>query len=446
MSAEEDMVNAIAEDEENAEEAGFSSVNSPFIRRHEMLQRNNRTTIDDFLGSGQRANAVTIVPRYYGQLLAWALQRYLENDGWKSLKTLRYRGPEPGYVNVSTDCNKSENLLNDGQLLIKKGKLRCVVTLDINFQWGNSMLVEGLASNKSEWDKFILGVRAIAKNNNIYRGKKLEFNGQLRFLNLRGRSWNTVILEEDIKDEIKANTVEFLRQKQLWEQYGIPPKRGILLVGEPGTGKTIICKTLIAEAEGITCITTDAYSLGATEYITELYELAQDLSPCLVFIEDIDLIGQKREEFGYQTGEALISLLAVLDGIEEKTEIVTVATTNSLETLDKALSERPSRFDRIIKLSRPMFDHRKELIHRLCQKIPLSEPIQTHIAYKTDGCTPAQIQEILYSVVIEHSREINDLSGANLNNDDIDKIISKISLKNKRRVGFCKESSYNKAG
>ena len=65
-----------------------------------------------------------------------------------------------------------------------------------------------------------------------------------------------------------------------------------------GTGKTVVCKALMAEAEEITCITTNAYSLDADKYVTELYELAQDLSPCIVFIEDIDLIGRNREEFG----------------------------------------------------------------------------------------------------------------------------------------------------
>ena len=64
------------------------------------------------------------------------------------------------------------------------------------------------------------------------------------------------------------------------------------------TGKTVVCETLMAEAEEITCITTNTYSLDADKYVTELYELAQDLSPCIVFIEDIDLIRRNREEFG----------------------------------------------------------------------------------------------------------------------------------------------------
>ena len=112
-----------------------------------------------------------------------------------------------------------------------------------------------------------------------------------------------------------------------------------MLAGEPGTGKTIICRALMAEADGITCITTNGYALDDDDYVTTLYELAQDLSPCIVFIEDIDLIGQNRKEFGYMRGPALLSLLSEMDGVEEQQEIVTVATTNCPETLDKALSQ-----------------------------------------------------------------------------------------------------------
>ncbi len=91
-------------------------------------------------------------------------------------------------------------------------------------------------------------------------------------------------------------------------------------------------------------------------YIPQLYELAQDISPCIVFIEDIDLISQNRMGWGYTKGTAILSLLSVLDGVEECYEIVTVATTNHLETLDKAIDRRPLRFDRIIEIPYPSLE------------------------------------------------------------------------------------------
>ncbi len=80
-----------------------------------------------------------------------------------------------------------------------------------------------------------------------------------------------------------------------------------------------------------------------------MFSIAQDLSPSIVFIEDLDFIGQERRD-SYRGTPTLIALLSEMDGIEEKKAIVTIATTNCVEALDKALSERPSRFDRVFKL------------------------------------------------------------------------------------------------
>lgn len=440
---EERLLNALAVEEAEGEVPIV--VGEPLTRRHERLQHRNRATIDNFLGKGNRANAIAILPRYYGELLTWALQRYIEKKQWIVVRTLNYQAPEPVYIDVSTDYDKRENLLINGQLLIEKDNQHLIVTVDINLKWRNSVRVEGHARMKEEIEKFVSEVKSIADEQNIYRNKRIEFGERIRFLNLHPRSWDSIIVNPGIKREIRNNTVCFLYKKALWSKHKIPVKRGILLAGEPGTGKTVACKALMAEAEGITCITTSAYGLSADEYITELYEMAQDLSPCIVFIEDIDLIGQNREEYSYQSGPALLALLAVLDGVEEKQEIVTVATTNNLETLDKAIKHRPSRFDRVIKLSPPSLEERRKLISLLCQEIPVDESIQDYIARKSEHCTPAQLQEIIYSLAIEHSDELLEPQSTRMevSKDDIDTIVSKINGSNKHQIGFIIQDNHN---
>jgi len=429
MSAEEQLLEAIEEDEEDSEIVGSPAWREKQRRR---LGQKNRAAINRFLGKVKRTNHVAILPRYYGGLLTWALHHYLEREGWKISATLGYRGPEPVYVDVDTG-GETENLIMDGQILIEKGDIRYIVTVDVNPRWRGSIQLEGRAKKKKEMADFIIGVLAIAEKENFYQGKEIEFSGRIRFLDVKDRSWGSIVLDAETKKEIKANTVDFLRRSDEWSKYGIPLRRGILLAGEPGTGKTIICRALMAVAEGITCITTSSYTLDDDDYITELYELAEDLSPCIVFIEDIDLIGQNRMEFGYQRGPALLSLLSVMDGVEEQREVVTIATTNCLDTLDKALSERPSRFDRVIKLSRPSIEQRIELVRRLCEKIPLDDETQEYIAGKTENCTPAQLQEIIYSLVIQYSAEHSELL---VNKADIDRAISRINDKNRSRLGF----------
>ena len=435
---------AVTEEEDN-EELEVTAPYERFARRHESLQQKNRGAIENFLGKGSRANAVVILPRYYGELLAWALQRHIEKEGWKVIRTLGYHGREPIYIDVSTDCDKCENLLKDGQLLLEKDDSHFIVTVDINLQWRNSVQVEGSAKRRKKIEGFIYEVNSIAREQNFYRGKKIEFGGRIQFLSVKNKQWDSIILDPAIKREVRANTVNFLSKRKRWAEYGIPQKRGVLLAGEPGTGKTVICKALMAEADGVTCITTNAYGLSADEYITELYEMAQDLSPCIVFIEDIDLIGLNREEYHYQSGPALLSLLNVLDGVEEKHEIITVATTNNLETLDRAISQRPSRFDRVVKLPLPSLKERKELIGLLCQKIPVDETTQDYIARKSEHCTPAQLQEVIYSLAIEYPDESFGAQSPylELSKDDIDRAISMVNGRNKRHLGFGIDDNHN---
>jgi cell division protease FtsH len=432
----EDTVTEVDDEGEEQEEvtAGFISRLSD---RHQRLGEKNKAVSDAFLGVGERAHDTGIVPKYYGELLTWALKRYMERENWQVVQTLGYRGTEPVYLDVSTGCNQRENLLMNGQLLLKNDVTCLIVTVDINLRWRNSILVEGPADRKQQIREFVVGVMETAHTNNFYRGRQIQYAGRIRFLDVKARSWDSIILDDDAKAEIQANTIGFLRRAHLWEKYGIPSKRGVLLAGDPGTGKTIICKALMAEAEGITCITTNGYSLDEDDYLTDLYELAGDLSPCIVFIEDIDLIGQNRHEFGYQRGNALLSLLAVLDGIEEKKEIVTVATTNCLDMLDKALSQRPSRFDRVIKLSRPTAPQRHELVSRLCRKIPFDEETQTYIAAHSEGCTPAQLQEIVNSLVIERvAASGKDLPEMTFSKGDLKQLIARINSGRQSRVGF----------
>ncbi len=393
---EEEEIEVIAPDIEEAE----PEEDCYLARRHEKLTRKNRGVLDAFLGEGKLVSQVGLMPRYYGELLTWALDRYLKENGWEVTQALGYHGREPVYIDVMTDVDKQENLIRDGQILAVKDGCRLVITVDINLQWRNSVLVEGPAEKKEIIDGFVEGVLGIAFERNFYRGKKMAFSGRISLLDIKERSWDSVVVDEEIKTEIRANSVGFLSRRERWEKYDIPLKRGILLAGEPGTGKTALCKMVASQAKGITCIVTGAYGLECDGYLDELYELARDLSPAIVFIEDIDLIGQSRSEFGYRNGAALISLLAAMDGIEDQKGIVTIATTNSLETLDKALSERPSRFDRVIRINKPSLAQRGEIIRRIGDKIPLNETTQENIVRKTDGLTPAQIQEVVYSLVI----------------------------------------------
>lgn len=402
-----------------------------FETSRQSLQQKNNDKIDGFLGSERREVRAMTMPYYYIPVLAWAFQKYVERNKWDVETVMGSRLLEPMIMEIDTGIDQSEKVAIDAQLMMKHGKTRIIATMDLGPRGCCSITLEGLSAQKNELDHFAEGVMAVAEKENFYRGKRLEFNGRLEFLKVDEKQWSDVILGQSIKEEIRANTIEFLKRGDEWERFGIPAKRGVLLSGEPGTGKTIICRALMTEAEGVTCILANAYRIDENEYISTLYEIAQDLAPCLVFIEDIDLFAQERNEFGYTRGPVLISLLAEMDGVEEKKQIVTVATTNNLEMLDKAIKNRPSRFDRVVHIERLQFEERLHQVHRLCKKIPLSLENQMHVARCADGCTPAQVQEAVFGLVVEHHGELSTVTHA-----DIEHILSRLDGRHGQRLGF----------
>ena len=394
-------------------------------------RKKNVDTVRTFLGKGKQTQIPVVLPRYYTGLLAWALQRHIKTDGWKVVKALGKYVLTPSYANVNTDYDKCENILCRGCLLLIKKDSRVVATIDAEDPSSPASLVV-VSCRKKDARNFAEGIESTAQAANLYGGKKLEFGGHIRFLSLTPKTWEDLILHPALKDEIEANTVGFLNRKEELAKYGIPPRRGVILVGEPGTGKTLISKILMNRSPGITCIMANQSGLAHSRYICELYQLAEDLKPSIIFIEDIDLVGEKR-------GEGLFSLLSALDGVEECKEIVTVATTNYIEIIDKALTERPSRFDRVIQLPPPSLEQRRELIHSLAQKIPMDENIQDYLARRTEHYTPAQVQEAAYSLVIEHGHgpDCDKPGSYEFSMTDVDTVLAKINRKN-RELGFKK--------
>ena len=400
--------------------------------KHSKSGVKNQEVIAKYLGKGPRSVEVYETKWYYWKLLAWTVKCIFASAGWKTISVYGYSSEQPIYRNIQIDYTKFESCLIDGQMLVEKDGVRFVITVTsgsgLNYTTINASL-----EHQEQVKQIAQEIADFQKKNNFYRGKRICLSDDISFLNGVQKEWNFVILDPKLKKELRLNTVDFLKCCDKWEKYGIPLRRGIILAGEPGTGKTVICKALMSEADNITCISTDAYWTMRTGYISDLFSLAQDLSPTMVFIEDIDFIGQERQG-SYRGTPILISLLAEMDGIEEKKAIVVVATSNCVETLDKALSERPSRFDRIFKIGMPTLQQRTELLEHLSRKNLLSAEIIEYIVKKTDGFTPAQLQEVVHGMVI--SRVGGGEETMEFTRSDVDSIISLINYRRTGKIGF----------
>jgi cell division protease FtsH len=402
------------------------------LDRKKRIQK-NRGIIDEFLGTGPHAVEAYEPVWYYWGLSAWATKCVLESSGWKIVSVLGYYFRQPFYRDVQIDYTKFETCLVNGQMLMEKDGVRLVITVS---NWPgdiNVIQIESAMEHKEQIKQLIQDITDFQKKNNFYRVKRISLDKGIFFVTAGPKDWASVILDPDMKKEIRLNTIDFLKIREKLEKRGVPLKRGIILSGPPGTGKTAVCKALMWEGEGITRIVTSAYAMVREEYISDLFAIAQELSPAIIFIEDLDFVAGERSEL-YRGRPALIALLAEMDGIEEKKAIVTVATTNGLETLDKALSERPSRFDRVFKLGLPKYQQRTELLRRLAVNNPLSPEIIEYIAKSTEGFTPAQLQEVLYGMVISHAA--SEEENTEFTRGDVDAVIALITYRKTGKIGF----------
>ncbi|MBM3149913.1 MAG: ATP-binding protein, partial [Chloroflexi bacterium] len=412
------------EDLEECEDAEDTDWTTEVVEGRKNYIRNvNQRAVKTFLSRGRQHQVSLVLPPMYGEMLALALQRHIKGAGWQVTKAIGHSSHAPCYTTVSADYDKHEDVACKGYLMLTRDKERVVASIDVIRidTFPANLVITG--NRKKTVEEFAKGVNDLADSRKMYQGKKIELKGGISFVSPTGKSWDDLALSPELKEQIRTNTVDFLARREELAKYSILPRRGVMLAGEPGTGKTLVLKIIMSQSPGVTCILASAARLVSSQYIYDLYFVARDLRPSIVFLEDIDLIGEDRRKY---KGQALPTLLAQLDGLAEVcTEVVTVATTNFIEDIDDALKKRPSRFDRIIELSLPDLEQRRRYVELLSRRIPMDEDVRECLARKAEGMTPAQIQEAAQSLVIEHKH--SPLCAAQgccaFGRDDVDRVV-----------------------
>ena len=218
------------------------------------------------------------------------------------------------------------------------------------------------------------------------------------------------------QDEAKESLVEiidFLHNPQKYTAIGAKLPKGALLVGAPGTGKTLLAKAVAGEA-GVPFFSITGSSfvemfvgVGASR-VRDLFKEATKVAPCIIFIDEIDAIGKTRDtRFGGndEREQTLNQLLAEIDGFDSSKGIVILAATNRPETLDKALL-RPGRFDRRIIVDRPNLNGRYETLRVHTRKIKLAEDVDLHkIAAATAGAVGADLANMVNEAALRAVRQ-----------------------------------------
>jgi proteasome regulatory subunit len=199
-------------------------------------------------------------------------------------------------------------------------------------------------------------------------------------------------------------TVELpLLKPELFKQVGIEPPKGVLLYGPPGTGKTLLAKAVAKHTESVFIRIVGSelvqkYIGEGARLVRELFEMAREKAPSIIFIDELDAIGAKRLDSATsgdrEVQRTLMQLLAEMDGFENRGEVKIIGATNRSDILDPALL-RPGRFDRLIDIPLPTYEARVEIIKIHTARMNLAQEIDAEkIAKLSDGASGADIKAI----------------------------------------------------
>ena len=222
---------------------------------------------------------------------------------------------------------------------------------------------------------------------------------------------------EEAKIELQE-IVEFLKYPERFTSMGARTPKGVLLVGAPGTGKTLISRAVAGEA-GVSF-----YSVSGSEFVEmfvgvgaarvrDLFKEAKEHAPCILFIDEIDAVGRQRTNSGMggndEREQTLNQLLVEMDGFDKNTNVVVIAATNRPDVLDQALL-RPGRFDRRVMLDKPDIRGRQAILEVHAKDKPLAENVElTELARQTAGFSGADLANLLNEAALLAARSGNDV-------------------------------------
>ena len=238
-------------------------------------------------------------------------------------------------------------------------------------------------------------------------------NAKVYVKSAEGIKFDDVAGEDEAKENLQE-VVNYLHDPSKYQDIGASMPKGILLVGPPGTGKTMLAKAVAGEAN------VPFFSMSGSEFVEmfvgmgaskvrDLFRQAKEKAPCIVFIDEIDAIGQKRNSGAYggndEREQTLNQLLTEMDGFEGNTGVIILAATNRPESLDPALT-RPGRFDRRVPVELPDLQGREDILKVHAKKIKVAEDVDWgKVARMASGASGAELANIVNEAALRAVRD-----------------------------------------
>lgn len=264
---------------------------------------------------------------------------------------------------------------------------------------GPSVSVEVTAPSTDRASEALAEIRQAALVHNVFRGQVITFGSEmfgpdqapLSFQRRPSLSRGELVLPSGVLEMVEQQVIGIARRREEMRAAGQHLKRGLLLHGPPGTGKTHTVRYLLSLLHGVTAVVLSGDALGA---IGSACSIARALQPSVVVVEDVDLIAEHR---GMHPGQnpLLFRLLSEMDGLGEDIDVAFVLTTNRADLLEPALAARPGRVDQAVEIPLPDSDGRQRLIQLYKGNVALEVSDLSPVIERTEGVTASFLKELL---------------------------------------------------
>lgn len=265
--------------------------------------------------------------------------------------------------------------------------------------------IEVMAASQEAASELLRRIVKLMRERSVYKGKVISLSpGQIgvqalvQFHSLPKVAREDVILPPGLLERIERQAIGFSKHRDALLASGRSLKRGMLLYGPPGVGKTLTVMHLASRMPDRTVLLTTGRGLGM---VTMIAQMARTLEPSMVVMEDIDLIAQERGmPFQGPTGPVLFELLNEMDGLHEDADVIFVLTTNRPDILEPALAARPGRIDLVVELPLPDAEGRRRLFTLYARGLASEGVDVERFVQRTDGASPAYIKELLRKAAV----------------------------------------------